>query len=144
MNTITFDSPGSVRSALPRNGGVVAGRAMSGLVILFLLLDGAIKLVPIQPVIDTMAALGWPTDIATARLLGVLTLGSALLYAWPRTSLLGAIVLTAYLGGAVATHVRIGSPLFTHTLFGVYIGVLAWAGLYLRTPALRALFARRD
>jgi hypothetical protein len=144
MNTITFDSPGSVRSGLPRNGAVVAGRAMSGLVILFLLLDGAIKLVPIQPVIDTMAALGWPTDVATARLLGVLTLGSALLYAWPRTSLLGAIVLTAYLGGAVATHVRIGSPLFTHTLFGVYIGVLAWAGLYLRTPALRALFARRD
>jgi len=144
MNAITLDSPRSARASRPRNGAAIAGRAMSGLVILFLLLDGAIKLVPIQPVIDSMAMLGWPTDIATARMLGVLTLGSVLLYAWPRTSLFGAILLTAYLGGAVATHARIGSPLFTHTLFGVYIGVLAWAGLYLRTPALRALFARRD
>jgi hypothetical protein len=144
MNATTIDSPTAIRTSRSRDGAVIAGRAMSGLVILFLLLDGAIKLVPVQPVIDTMAALGWPADVATARLLGALTIGSALLYAWPRTSLLGAIVLTAYLGGAVATHARIGSPLFTHTLFGVYIGVLAWAGLYLRTPALRVLLARRD
>ena len=144
MNTITIDSPATAPANRPGTGAVIAGRAMSGLVILFLLLDGTMKLVPLQVVIDTTATLGWPTDFATLRLLGVLTLGSALLYAWPRTSLLGAILLTGYLGGAVATHARIGSPLLTHTLFGVYIGALAWAGLALRTPALRALLTRRD
>ena len=144
MNTITIDSPATVSATRPGTGAVIAGRAMSGLVVLFLLLDGTMKLVPLQVVIDTTATLGWPTDFATLRLLGVLTLGSALLYAWPRTSLLGAILLTGYLGGAVATHARIGSPLLTHTLFGVYIGALAWAGLALRTPALRALLTRRD
>jgi hypothetical protein len=111
----------------------------SGLVILFLLLDGVIKLVPIQPVIDTVATLGWPTDDATLRGLGVILIGATLLYAWPRTALVGAILLTAYLGGAVATHARIGSPLFSHTLFGVYLGLLVWAGLWLRDPRLRAL-----
>ena len=142
MNAITIDSPAT--PAATRPGAIVAGWAMSGLVILFLLLDGTMKLVPLQVVIDTTATLGWPTDPATLRLLGVLTLGSALLYAWPRTSMLGAILMTGYLGGAVATHARIGSPLFSHTLFGVYIGALAWAGLALRTPALRALLIRRD
>ena len=142
MNAITIDSPSAAHTRPLR--AIIAGWAISGLVILFLLLDGAIKLVPLQPVIDTTATLGWPTDFATLRTLGVLTLGSALLYAWPRTSLIGAILLTGYLGGAVATHARIGSPLFSHTLFGVYLGIMAWAGLYLRTPALRALLARRD
>ena len=144
MNAITIDSPATAPATQPGVGTVIAGRAMSGLVVLFLLLDGTMKLVPLQVVIDTTATLGWPTDFATLRLLGVLTLGSALLYAWPRTSLLGAILLTGYLGGAVATHARIGSPLLTHTLFGVYIGALAWAGLALRTPTLRALLTRRD
>ena len=144
MNAISINSPATALATQPGTGAVIAGRAMSGLVILFLLLDGTMKLVPLQVVIDTTATLGWPTDLATLRLLGVLTLGSALLYAWPRTSLLGAILLTGYLGGAVATHARIGSPLLTHTLFGVYIGALAWAGLALRTPALRALLTRRD
>ena len=140
MATASFIAPD--RATTPRT--LWAGYALSGLVILFLVMDGAIKLVPAQVAIDTTATLGWPTDTATLRTLGVLTLGSALLYAWPRTSLLGAIILTGYLGGAVATHARIGSPLFSHTLFGVYVGIMAWAGLYLRTPALRALLAGRD
>jgi hypothetical protein len=110
-------------------------------VILFFLLDAAIKLPPLQPVIDTMAELGWPTDLVTVRSLSVLMIASVLLYAYPRTSVLGAILMTAYLGGAVATHARVGSPIFTHTLFGVYVGVLAWAGLWLRDPRLRALLA---
>ncbi len=117
----------------------IAGRTMSGLVIAFFILDGAMKLPPLQPVVDTMAQLGWPNDAATAMTLGLIMLGSVLLYAYPPTALLGAILITGYLGGAVATHARIGSPLFTHTLFGVYVGVLAWAGLWLRSPALRAL-----
>jgi hypothetical protein len=123
---------------LGRPSALWTGRVLSGLVIAFLLLDSAMKLLALPIVGETMVALGWPGDAGTARLLGVLTLGSALLYAVPRTALLGAILLTAYLGGAVATHVRVGSPLFSHVLFGVYIGIAAWGGLWLRDPRLRA------
>lgn len=76
-------------------------------------------------------------------MLGVLTLAGTILYAIPRTSVLGAILLTGYLGGAIYTHVRIGSPLFTHTLFGVYLGLMIWSGLWLRDPVLRALIPFR-
>ena len=121
------------------NASVWIGRAFSGLVIVFFLLDAGIKLPPLQPVVDTMAQLGWPSDPGTARALAVLMIASVLLYAYRPTSVLGAVLITAYLGGAVATHARVESPVFTHTLFGVYIGVLAWAGLWLRNPQLRAL-----
>lgn len=126
---------------LPQQGGVAlwTGRALSALVILFFLLDAGMKLVPFQVVTDTMAQLGWPADVATARILGVLMIAATVLYAYPPTSLLGAILITGYLGGAIATHVRIGSPMFSHTLFGVYVGVLAWTGLWLRSAALRSL-----
>ncbi len=122
---------------------VWAGRILSGLVVLFLLLDGAMKLVPLQPVINSGSQLGWPTDFGTLRTLGVVLIASALLYAYPRTAMVGAILITGYLGGAVATHARIGSPLFSHTLFGVYIGVTAWGGLWFRDRALRALLPIR-
>lgn len=121
------------------NKFIWAGRALSGLVVTFLLFDGVIKLLPAQVVLDTIKELGWSNDMGTARLLGVLTLVSTILYATPRTSVLGAILLTGYLGGAIATHVRIGSPLFTHILFGVYLGVMLWGGLWLRDPRLRTL-----
>ena len=88
-----------------------AGRIMSGLVVLFLLFDGAIKLIPLDIVITTSQELGIPTHLA--RTLGVMTLVGTLLYAWPRTSVLGAILLTGYLGGAIYVHVRVGSPLFS-------------------------------
>jgi hypothetical protein len=121
-------------------GGIVwTGRILTGLVVLFLLLDSAMKLLPLQVVIDTTKDLGWPTDPTTLRALGVVLIVSALLYAYRPSSILGAILITAYLGGAVATHARIGSPLFSHTLFGVYVGVATWAGLWLREPRLRAL-----
>jgi hypothetical protein len=112
---------------------------LSSLAVLFLLFDGAIKLVPLQVVIDTVIPLGWPTDPVTWRALGVVLIASTLLYAYPRTAFLGAILITAYLGGAVATHVRVGSPLFSHILFGVYVGIALWAGLWLRDPRIRAL-----
>jgi len=121
------------------SASVWLGRALSALVVLFLLFDGAIKLVPLQVVIDTVGPLGWPADAATWRALGVVLITSALLYAYPRTALLGALLITAYLGGAVATHVRVGSPLFSHVLFGVYLGIALWAGLWLRDPRIRAL-----
>ena len=116
------------------------GWTLSGLVIAFLVMDGAIKLVPLAPVIETMRPLGWPVDAGTWRLLGTILLGATLLYAIPRTAVLGAVLLTGYLGGAIATHVRVGSPLFTHILFGVYLGVVAWVGLWLRDPRVRRLF----
>lgn len=120
------------------------GRILSGLVIAFLLMDGGIKLVPIKEVTETLQQLGYGGSVGQARLLGILTLGCALLYAIPRTSVLGAILLTGLLGGAMATHLRIDSPLFTHLLFGLYIGLMAWGGLYLRDPALRALMPIRN
>lgn len=115
------------------------GYALSGLVILFMLFDGGIKLVPLDIVIETTAQLGYPATETLARGLGILGLVCTALYAFPRTSVLGAILLTGYLGGTVAIHLRIGSPAFTHLLFGVYLGVMLWGGLYLRDDRLRAL-----
>jgi len=117
----------------------VAGTILSGLIIAFLAFDGAIKLVPLPVVTETMAGLGYSADPALARLLGVITLGCAVLYAIPRTSVLGAILLTGLLGGAIATHLRVGSPIFSHLLFGVYVGVIAWGGLYLRYEVVRKM-----
>ncbi len=115
------------------------GRVLSGLVILFLAMDLTIKFMMIQPVIDTHIQLGLPHDAESIRMLATILLIATLLYAWPRTAVLGAILLTGYLGGAVATHVRVGSPLFTHILFGVYLGVAAWGGLWFRDARLRVL-----
>ena len=114
-----------------------AGRVLSGIAVLFLIVDGAIKLVPIQPVIDSLRELGYPATEAFARLLGVLTLLCTALYAWPRTALLGAVLLTGIMGGAIASHLRLGDPLFSHTLFGVYLGLLFWGGLWLRDERVR-------
>jgi hypothetical protein len=119
------------------NRAIWAGRVMSGLVIVFLLLDGAMKLVPFDVVIKASEPLGIPGSLA--RTLGVLTIVCTLLYALPRTAVLGAILLTGYLGGAIATHLRVGDPLLTHVLFGAYLGLLVWGGLYLRDSRLRAL-----
>lgn len=130
--------------AAPSKRALWTGYCLSGLVILFLVFDGAIKLVPLDIVMQTMVPLGWPQSVGLARLLGVLTLAGTILYAIPRTSVLGAIILTGYLGGAIATHLRIGSPLFTHTLFGLYLGLFVWGGLYLRDPRVRALIPFRS
>ena len=123
------------------NTALWTGRVLSGLVILFLLFDGAIKLIALDIVVETSRQLGIPTNLAVT--LGVLTLLGTLLYAYPQTSVLGAILLTGYLGGAIYVHVRAGSPLFSHTLFGVYLGILLWAGLYLRDERLRLIFPWR-
>ncbi|ALH78837.1 DoxX family protein [Sphingopyxis macrogoltabida] len=130
--------------ALPSKKAVIAGRVLSGLVIAFLLLDAGLKLVSPETAIKySPPDLGWPLDVPTMTMLGLLLLIPTLLYIWPRTAILGAILITAYLGGAVATHVRIGSPLFSHILFGVYLGVMLWGGLWLRDPRVRALIPLR-
>ena len=123
--------------------GLWIGRVLSGVVVFFLLMDGVIKLVPLAAVTETMQQLGYSGSVAQARGLGVLTLICAVLYAIPRSSVLGAILLTGLLGGAMATHLRVDSPLFSHFLFGLYVGLMAWGGLYLRDPALRALLPMR-
>ena len=119
------------------------GRVLSGLVIVFLLLDGAIKLVPWPVVTETMDRMGYGSSETLARSLGIITFVCTVLYSIPPTSILGAILLTGYLGGAMASHVRIGSPLFTHTLFGLYLGLTVWGGLWLRDPTLRNLIPFR-
>jgi hypothetical protein len=121
-----------------------AGRILSGLVVVFLLFDGAIKLVPWPIVTETMDRMGYGSSDTLMRGLGAITIVCTVLYAIPPTSILGAILLTGYLGGAIASHVRIDSPLFTHTLFGLYLGLMLWGGLWLRDRNLRRLipFAR--
>jgi len=120
-----------------------AGRILSGLVILFLMVDGAIKLVPWPVVTETMDKMGYGSSETLARSLGVITIVCTVLYSIPPTSILGAILLTGYLGGAMASHVRIGSPLFSHTLFGLYLGLMVWGGLWLRDRNLQALIPFR-
>ena len=125
-------------------GPLIAGHILSGLVILFLLFDAGLKLVSPETAIKyTPPDLGWPLDVPTMTMLATLLLIPTLLYIWPRTAILGAILITGYLGGAIATHVRIGSPLFSHCLFGVYLGLMLWGGLWLRDPRLRALIPLR-
>ena len=115
------------------------GRALSSLVILFLAMDAAMKIAELPIVADTAPTIGWTADPGFWRAIGLLLLALTALYAWPRTAVLGAILLTGYLGGAVAAHLRVGSPLFSHILFGVYLGIALWGGLWLRDGRLRAL-----
>jgi hypothetical protein len=118
------------------------GWTMSALVIAFFLLDATMKLLALPVVLETSGPLGFG-GADMARGLGALLLVCTVLYAVPRTAVLGAILATGYLGGAVATHVRVGSPLFTHDLFGVYVGLLLWGGLYLRDARVRAVLPLR-
>lgn len=118
------------------------GYALSGLFVLFILgASAAPKLLGMPIAEETMAQLGWPAGYAFS--LGVLELTLTLLYVWPRTSVLGAVLWMGLLGGAMATQIRAGSPLFSHVLFSVYLGLFLWGGLWLRDPALRAIFPFR-
>jgi DoxX-like protein len=114
------------------------GWVLCGLVIAFLLLDAIMKLIAPSFVLEAGQSIGFP-GLSMTRGLGLLLLACTLIYIVPQTSVLGAILLTAYLGGAVATHVRLGHPLFSHVLFGVYVGILMWGGLALRSPPLMAI-----
>lgn len=118
-----------------------AGRTISGLPALFLLVDAVMKLVKPAPVVEATVALGYSENVIVP--LGIVLLLSTVLYLIPRTSVLGAILLTGYLGGAVATHVRAGQGLFS-IIFPVIFGVLIWLGLYLRDDWLRALIPMRQ
>jgi hypothetical protein len=117
------------------------GRILSGLAVAFLLFDGIIKLMEINPVTESFVRLGYPTSLAIA--IGTIELVCLAIYLVPRTAVLGAILLTGFLGGAVATHVRVGDPLLSHVFFPIYVGLLLWGGLFLRMPTVRALIPVR-
>jgi hypothetical protein len=118
------------------------GRVISTLAVLFLLFDAAIKIMKVPAALEGTARIGYPLSVVFP--LGIVLLACDALYAIPRTSILGAILLTGYLGGAVASNLRVGNPLLGYTLFPVYVGGLVWLGLYLRDDRLRGLIPMRS
>ena len=116
---------------------VTTGRVLSALAILFLTFDVAVKLAQLPIVGETLAGLGYSPELGLT--IGIVELVCLLLYVVPRTAVLGAVLWTAVFGGGIASHIRVDSPLFSHVLFGVYLGLLIWGGLYLRNPRLREL-----
>lgn len=115
------------------------GWALSGLAIAFLIMDGVMKLLMLDVVISTTTQdLGYP--IESIRIIGTIVLAATALYAYPRTAVLGAVLLTGLLGGAMSAQLRVMAPLFSHLLFSVYLGLFVWGGLWLREPRLRAIF----
>lgn len=118
------------------------GWGLSALYALFMLGASVTpKLLGMPVAEETLAQLGWPPGFAFT--IGVIELACVLLYLWPRTSVLGAVLTMGILGGAIATHLRVGSPMLSHTLFSLYLAAFMWGGLWLRDPALRALFPLR-
>src|SRR5436190_21855066 len=118
-----------------------SGRALSALAVLFLLFDATIKLLQLPVAVEGTKKVGYPGNVVF--ILGAIQLVCLIVYLVPRTAVLGAILWTGYLGGAVATHVRVGNPLFSHVLFPIYVAAIIWGGLWLREPHLRALFGIR-
>jgi hypothetical protein len=145
MTTVsaTLDNPRDTAAAAdrPSRRAILAGRIASGLSIAFLAFDAAMKVLQLQPAVEGTAELGYPTDVVLA--IGLVQVACLVLYIVPRTAVLGALLWTGYLGGAIATHVRVGNPLFSHTLFPIYVAVLLWAGLWLRDRRLQALLPLR-
>lgn len=117
------------------------GWGLTALIVLFMLFDAAGKLALEAHVVDATTKIGYP--VGAIRPIGIIALVCTVLYAIPRTAILGAVLLTGFCGGAVASKVRIEDPLFSSVLFGVYFGLIAWGGLYLRDDALRRLFPIR-
>ena len=110
---------------------------LSGLAVLFLTFDAAVKVLKLGPAIEATTQLGYPESVIVT--LGLIEIGGLILYLIPRTSVLGVVLWTGYLGGAVASHVRVGNPLFGHALFPIYIAALLWIGLGLRDRRVRGL-----
>ena len=134
--------PPATQPTPPSKSQIWAGRILTALPLLFLLVDGVMKLFKPAPVLEGMTRLGYPVSLSVA--IGIILLVCVVIYAIPQTSILGAILLTGYLGGAVASQLRIGEPLFSNVLFPVYVAALIWGGLYFREERLRALFPLRS
>jgi hypothetical protein len=117
------------------------GGTLTGLVSAFLAFDVVLKVLQLPPAVDTTTQLGYPVE--TILWIGLIELMCLVLYLIPRTAILGAVLLTGYLGGAIATHVRVGSPLFGYTFFPIYVAAMVWGGIYLRDARLRTLLPLR-
>jgi hypothetical protein len=132
----------STTQALPiSKKNLWAGRVMSALPVMMLLFSGIMKLTGIDAVLEGFARLGYPASLVLG--IGIVEIACVVIYLIPRTAILGAILVTGYLGGAVATHVRVGDPFFSQALAPFYLGVLAWGGIYLRDDRVRALIPLR-
>ncbi|MEZ4700048.1 MAG: DoxX family protein [Rhodothermales bacterium] len=129
-------------SRSPSRAQRITGRILQGLALLFFAFDGIAKLLMIEPVIEANRQLVFPESAIAG--VGALLLVCSILYAIPRTALIGAVLLTGYLGGAVAIQLRAGNPLFSHTLFPVYMGLIVWAALYLADRRVRTLLALKS
>jgi len=124
-----------------KKGSRIAGWIISILAILFMLFDVFGKLTKPDPVVKGTMQLGYPESLIMP--IGIILLICTILYAIPRTSLLGAVLLTGYFGGAVASNFRVENPLFSNTLFPIYFAILVWAGVYLRNPSLRKIITHK-
>jgi hypothetical protein len=139
MTSILAATPNAIAAppAQPRTRAV-SGRILSAIPVLFLVFDAAIKLAQIAPVTEAMLHLGYPVHLAPV--IGLIELSCLALHLMPRTALPGLLLLTAFLGGAVASHLRVGDPLLTHVLFPVYVATMLWGGVFLRDARVRAFF----
>ena len=140
MEEVAYES--NINQAVASKKRPWAGYIISALPVLFLLVDGTMKLFKPEIVIKATTDLGYPES--TIVPIGITLVACTILYIIPQTAIFGAILLTGYLGGAVATNVRVGTPLFTHILFPVYVTSFLWVGLYLREFRLRALVPLRS
>lgn len=131
----------TTHTTTPSKSRRITAYLLGGLPALFLLVDGVFKLGKPSVVVEGTVKLGYPEGVIVP--LGIVLIACTLLYLIPRTAVLGAILLTGYLGGAVATHVRVGDPLFSHVLFPIYFGALLWGALYLRDERVRQLVPLR-
>jgi hypothetical protein len=133
---LTFDPTPAARTRVPSKGALWTGRALSTIIALLLGFDATMKLLLVAPVLKASQQLGYSAHAVFG--IGAVLAACVALYAIRRTALLGALLLTGYLGGAIATHVHAGNPLFTHVLFPVYVAAVVWVGLVLRDARLRA------
>jgi hypothetical protein len=133
---LTFEPVHSPHALAPSKGAIWTGRVLSTIISLLLGFDATMKLLQIAPVLKASAQLGYSAHAVFG--IGVVLAVCVALYAIPRSAVFGALLLTGYLGGAIATHVRAGDPLLTHVLFPIYVAAVAWAGLVLRDGRLRA------
>jgi len=127
---------------MPSKAASITGWVLTGIFALFMIVDVGIKFLQLPIVEETMAQLGYPPGLGFP--IGIIEGIALVLYLIPRTSVLGAVLFTGVFGGAIATHMRVGSPFLSHTFFGIYLGLFAWGGLWLRDLRLRALFPMRS
>ncbi|HUI31952.1 MAG TPA: DoxX family protein [Candidatus Acidoferrales bacterium] len=136
----TIDYSATARRSHGR-GAVWTGRIITGIVVLFMLFDSITKILKVDAVVKASAQLGYSAN--TIMAVGIILFACLVVYLYPRTAILGAVLLTGYLGGAVEANLRVGTPLFSNILFPVYFGILVWAGLYLRNSRVREFLSFR-